>query len=251
MYKDLAGFYDNGIRDRFSEVVTAKLIQVFEDEGFRAPSTLLDLGCGTCRVAVALAKKRYEIIGLDSSERMLDIAGRRAKKERVTIDLRIGDIRDFKLEARVDAAFAFGDVVNHFIGEDELVGFLSCVFDSLFPGGVLLFDVNTLRAYQSPLWNTENSRVDAEHFSIIANASFAERRGIARIDMQVLERTHFTEHDRRGSLRERYWPDDTLRTHIEGAGFEVELVETFHPLDAADDLPDLAAMKAYWLVRRP
>jgi len=250
MYKELAPFYDNAFRDRFSEVVAGLIVEAFADLGVEAPSSLLDLGCGTGGLAMALCKARYEVTGLDRSERMLDIARRRAEKEAVPLDLRVGDVREFRFSDPFDAALCTGDVINHLLGEEDLRRLLACTRASLVHRGALIFDVNTLQAFRSRLWNAEETSVETDAFTIASSARFSEQSQLGRLDMRVVERTMMTEYDRRASLRERYWDPETLSALLEQEGFTVLGVSPFHPLAMAEELPELSDAKALWVCRR-
>jgi SAM-dependent methyltransferase len=250
MYRDLASFYDNVVRDRFSEVVGRKVVSALAALGQPPPGRLIDLGCGTGRSTVLLVRAGYTVTGLDRAERMLDIARRRAEKEEVPVDLRVGDLTSFAFEDRFDAAVATGDVVNHLLDEHELARFFGCVRDSTFPGSAFVFDVNTEVMYRSQLWNTVDSVVETEAFKMTTSARFDAASGMGRLDMRVLERTMMTEYDRRGSLRQRWWSEDLLRSLLEDAAFQVVGVDPFHPIDASDELPMLDGAKALWSCRR-
>ena len=59
---------------------------------------ILELGVGTGRVAVPMAKDGYEVVGLDRSRAMLARAAEKAKKARAKLALAEGDMRTFSLE---------------------------------------------------------------------------------------------------------------------------------------------------------
>ncbi len=250
MYRDLASFYDNAVRDRFSEVVTPRVLAALASVGQSPPGRLVDLGCGTGRSTILLARAGYSVTGLDRSERMLDIARRRAEAEEVPVDLRVGDITAFTFADRFDAAVATGDVVNHLLDEAELSRLFGCVRDATFPGAGFVFDVNTDVMYRSKLWNTEANTIETEVFTMTTSARFDAASGVGRLDMRVLERTMMTEHDRRGSLRQRLWSEEVLRALLGESAFVVESVVPFHPLDAESELPELSGSKALWCCRR-
>jgi SAM-dependent methyltransferase len=250
MYDDLAPFYDNGVRDRFSELIAARLERALRAEGAPPPSNLLDLGCGTGRVSLGLARAGYAITGLDSSERMLDIARRRAEQAGVRLDLRVGDLRTFTFDERFDGAYAAGDVLNHLLEERDLQDAIAGAAEVLLPGSPLLFDVNTLAMYRSTLWNVQDSTVETEQFTMTTHARFDPRSGIGRVDTIVIERTMLSERERRGTVRQRWWSEDDLRRVLGGSGFEVVSVAPFHPLEMPSELPELVGTKAFYTCRR-
>jgi 2-polyprenyl-3-methyl-5-hydroxy-6-metoxy-1,4-benzoquinol methylase len=70
----------------------------------RPGARILDVGCGTGRHAVELAKRGYQVVGLDISEKMLDVARRKAADAGVTVEFIHGDATDFAFEEKFDAA---------------------------------------------------------------------------------------------------------------------------------------------------
>ncbi len=52
----------------------------------------LDLGCGTGTNAITLAKRGWQVTGVDFAPRAIRIARRKAKKERLVVDFRVADV---------------------------------------------------------------------------------------------------------------------------------------------------------------
>ena len=103
---------------------------------------LLDLGCGTGRHSVELARRGYEVVGVDLSEGMLERARRRAigTAPGSTTFVR-GDIQTIQLERRFDAVLSMFAVVGYQISDDAVRATLANVRRHLEPGGVFIFDV--------------------------------------------------------------------------------------------------------------
>jgi len=59
----------------------------------RTNQKILDLACGYGRLTIPLTKQGYKIEGLDISKNLLEEAEKRAKKEKLNINFRLGDMR--------------------------------------------------------------------------------------------------------------------------------------------------------------
>ena len=84
---------------------TIKEVDFLEEEfQLEKGAKILDVGCGTGRHAVELAKRGYNVTGLDISEKMLELAEEKCRKEDVNVNFIHADATDFNLEEKFDAA---------------------------------------------------------------------------------------------------------------------------------------------------
>src|SRR4051794_38434863 len=67
-------------------------------------AAILDVGCGTGRHSVELAKRGFKVTGLDLSEGMLKVARRRAEEAGVEVEFVQRDATDFSFDRSFDAA---------------------------------------------------------------------------------------------------------------------------------------------------
>jgi SAM-dependent methyltransferase len=108
---------------------------LWEELADQMDGPILDLGCGTGRVALHLARRGHEVTGLD-----LDAALLTAFDERATglpAGAELGDARRFELEGEFELALAPMQLVQLFANVDERVACLRCVAKHLRPGGQL------------------------------------------------------------------------------------------------------------------
>jgi SAM-dependent methyltransferase len=106
---------------------------LWEDLADDAGGPVLDLGCGTGRVALHLARRGHEVIGIDSDAELVEALAERGKG--LALDARLGDARDFSLDADVALALAPMQLVQLFSNRAERLDFLHCVSAQLQPGG--------------------------------------------------------------------------------------------------------------------
>ena len=100
-----------------------------------AGSRVLDLGCGNGRLTAELAARGYDVLGLDASESMLDLA-RDTYPELRFIQ---GDATSFELDEPVDAVFS--NAMFHWVDADRQPEALAHVAAALRPGGQFVFEM--------------------------------------------------------------------------------------------------------------
>lgn len=105
------------------------------------PELVLDLACGTGRMTAELAKRGYDMIGIDGSDQMLSEAFLRS--EGLGILYLKQDMRTFELYGTVGAVTCCLDSMNYLVGDGDLVKTVRNVRLYLEPGGLFLFDMNT------------------------------------------------------------------------------------------------------------
>lgn len=141
MYSEFAEIYD-----RFQDIDYNSFVQyytrIFDKLGL-TPSLVLDLGCGTGNITVPMAKLGYDMIGVDISAEMLDIASRKARDNNCDILFLNQDMTEFELYGTVDAAVCALDGVNYITEDGGLERLFSLMHNYLNPGGIFIFDINT------------------------------------------------------------------------------------------------------------
>lgn len=107
-----------------------------------------DLGCGTGTLTRLLSSKGYDMIGIDNSQDMLSIAMEHQQDKKSNILYLLQDMREFELYGTVNAVVSICDSINYILEEEELVQVFKLVNNYLNPGGVFIFDCNTLFKYR-------------------------------------------------------------------------------------------------------
>jgi SAM-dependent methyltransferase len=102
---------------------------------------ILDLGCGTGRITIPIAKNGHKIIGIDSSKKMLDEAMQKAQSSSLTIDFIESDIRNFDLPERFSLILLTFNTICHLYDFESIFSTFTCIKKHLKPGGRLIIDV--------------------------------------------------------------------------------------------------------------
>lgn len=126
---------------------------ILKENGIR-DGLVLDLGCGTGSMTELLAGLGYDMIGVDNSEEMLEIASEKKAASGYDILYLLQDMREFELYGTVRAVISACDSVNYITEPEELAETFALVNNYLDPGGLFLFDFNTEYKYREILGDT-------------------------------------------------------------------------------------------------
>lgn len=109
---------------------------------------VLDLGCGTGTLTEMMEAKGYDMIGVDNSQEMLSIAmEKRAANGSSTLYL-LQDMRELELYSTVGTVISVCDSVNYLLEEEDILQTFKLVNNYLYPGGIFIFDFNTVYKYE-------------------------------------------------------------------------------------------------------
>jgi len=110
---------------------------------------VLELGVGTGRVAIELARSGISVLGIDNSKYMLAVAERKLERESVSVrelvTLRLGDMRRFRSKMRFPFMCMASQTFEHCLTEEDQKRCLKCAYSTLEEGGTLAFDVSQHR----------------------------------------------------------------------------------------------------------
>lgn len=156
-YTNFAEVYDTFMDNIPYEKWAEYLHEIMEEYNIRE-GTLLELGCGTGNMTEQLASMGYDMIGVDNSEDMLELAMEKRFKTGHDILYLLQDMQSFELYGTVKAVVSVCDSVNYVTDEAELKEVFRLVNNYLDPRGIFIFDFNTEYKY----WEILGDRVIAE-----------------------------------------------------------------------------------------
>ena len=143
---------------------------------------VLDLGCGTGELTRLMAGEGYDMIAVDSSVDMLDIASQNQTEESILYICQT--MQNLELDGCVRAVYSACDCINYILEEEELLETFQRVYRYLEQGGVFLFDMNTDYKYRELLG--ENTFAESrEEGSFIWENYYDEQSAVNEYDLTL------------------------------------------------------------------
>ncbi len=161
VYSSFAQVYDRFMEDVDYDMWVKYLKEIWRNYGLE-PKLAAELGCGTGNITVRLAKSGIEMIGIDISEEMLNIAREKAEEENAEILYLCQDMCEFELYGTVDTIVSLCDSINYITEEDDLLQVFKLVNNYLEPKGLFIFDVNTEYKFKNVLGENTFAQSDED-----------------------------------------------------------------------------------------
>jgi len=235
-------FMDNIPYEEWTEYLKGLLA-----EGGVRDGIVLDLGCGTGSVTELLAKAGFDMIGIDNSEEMLEIAMEKKTEADLDILYLLQDMREFELYGTVKAVVSICDSMNYILEDEDLLEVFRLVHNYLDNDGIFIFDMNTMYKYQEILADNTFAE-DREQSSFIWENFYDEEEQINQYDLSIFvqeedgryckyEETHL----------QRAYERRCVEELIKESGLEL-----LHVYDAfTRELPAEDSQRIYFVCRRP
>ncbi len=187
---------------------------------------VLDIACGVGRHSIELARRGYQVTGLDLSQTLLNTAAARARRAGVEVNWVRADMREIPFTQEFDAAFNIFSSWGYLESEAEDEKVLAAVARALKPGGAFLLET----AHRD--WLIHHFQPHTWHEGI----------GVVVLEEQMLDlltgrlhSIHTAIYDdgrqRRWQLNTRLYTASELRRMLETAGFAVS--QSFGGYDGA------------------
>ena len=138
LFENFAKSYD---KESFTQGTAQEAAFISEELGNNTNLHILDIGCGTGRHSIELAKKGFRVTGFDLSESQLTRAKEKAALANVNIDWHIKDARTFQFDTRFDAAIMICEGGFSLMETDEMnFSILKNAYNALNSGGKFIFN---------------------------------------------------------------------------------------------------------------
>ena len=148
-YSSFAYIYDSLTLDVEYEKRADYLEELFKKHLNRKPKLICELGCGTGTMCNILSDRGYDMIGIDMSESMLDVAMQKSAGKNILYLNQ--DMREFELYGTVDVIICLLDSFNYITDIKDLEHIFALCKNYLNPDGLLIFDINTKYKFENVL----------------------------------------------------------------------------------------------------
>jgi SAM-dependent methyltransferase len=247
-YEAIAPAYDDFTAHHNYDLWLGALMPKLEKHGI-AGKRLLDVACGTGKSFIPLMEQGWEVTACDLSPAMV---ARAREKVGDRVELSVADMRDLPVYGEFDVVFCLDDAVNYLLSTEELDAALAGMRNNLGPGGLLMFDVNTLETYRTffaeevvverggkrMTWKGLTS--PAVEAGSIAEASLQVEPIDASGGPAIAPELH----------RERHFPEAEVRAAMERVGLEfLDVYGHHHDAIPKQPLDEIAHAKAVYISR--
>lgn len=185
-YTDFASVYDRFMDEAPYEAWRQNIVHALEKYGIR-DGLVCELGCGTGSMTELLAARGYDMIGIDSSQEMLNIAVQKRERSGRDILYLNQDMAAFELYGTVRAVVSVCDSVNYLLEDAQIAACFRLVCNYLDPQGIFFFDFNTRYKYETVIGDAVIAE-NREDCSFIWENYFDSGTGVNEYDLTVFVR---------------------------------------------------------------
>jgi ubiquinone/menaquinone biosynthesis C-methylase UbiE len=179
---------------------------------------VVDLACGTGEITVELAKRGYDMIGVDLSEEMLLYAKEKGQNAGQNILWLNQDIAQLDLYGTVDVAISSLDSINYIIDKRQLLQCFKRAHLFLEPDGLFIFDVNSPYKFEKVL-GLNTFAYDCSDLYCVWQNYYDKKTHLCEFDITVFQKegTGFLRYDEQ--QMERCYSVEELTNCLRRAGF--------------------------------
>lgn len=218
-YEEFASVYDLFMAEIPYEEWLEHIKTLLTQEGIQ-DGLVLELGCGTGTFTELLARQGYDMIGVDFSAQMLDLAQEKKEKSGLDILYLLQDMRDFELYGTVRAVVSVCDSMNYILSEEDLEQVFSCVNNYLDPKGIFVFDLKTPYYFREVMGDCVLAE-NREEGSFIWENSWFEEEQINEYDLTLFIREESGLFRKEQEIHDqKAYEADRVRKVLERAGME-------------------------------
>ena len=220
-YTELPAFYDFLGEHPDYEKMAERIINVYEEKGAKESGLVLDLACGTGKLACALLDKGADVIGTDLSPEMLMQARDTCMQKGHSPLLLCQDMRELDLYGTVDVTVCATNSLNYLENEGELERVFSLVHNFLTPGGLFFFDINSLYKFEK-LYGENTYVFENEDVFCVWENQYEAEEGVCDFRLTMFEKERSGRYRRlEEEQSQTYFAEELVEKLLKKAGFEL------------------------------
>jgi SAM-dependent methyltransferase len=247
-YESLAPFYDRITEGSDYVVWCDKLLEMAYASGLKG-KCVLDVATGTGKMAFQLRERGFKVKGCDISPAMLREARQRPGFTRE--DFFVADMRSLPKCGRFDLIVIVDDALNYCLTELELENTLQSVGNALEHGGIVIADMNTIRAYTKDF--TRTFVKDEQDFYQIWNGQTSNdfvSGGLASLKITLFESSGEFFRRYESIHEQKHFGVETLRSILHSSNLEMLNILGINPDGSFSEVIDESNYTKMFLVAR-
>jgi len=242
-YQHLPPYYDVWQRSYgkdFSSLIYPRLVRSIRAHRI-AGRTMVDVACGTGTLALMMARRHWEVIGVDVSGGMIAQASEKLARSPLAVTFLRQDMRELSLPRPVHLATSFFDSLNHLLTEADLGRAFRRIRGSVLEGGWFIFDTSNERCFTS-LW-TKSETFHERDFTLVLDNSYdrAARSAQCNVTLNVNRDGGVVRLNE--TVRERFFSAEEVSGLLAAAAFAVRECADFN----FTSNPAVGKLKTWWV----
>ena len=226
IFDGVAAYYDLVYQDKNYRKETIYIDSLIKTHSPSAKS-IIDIGCGTGAHDWVFSDLGYEVIGIDQSPSMLELARQRSREYlhiTETPIFELGSLKNFQVSSPSDVVVSLFDVISYVTDYDAFKSMCESLVLSLKPGGLLIFDCWYGPAVYSQGPSLSLKRLENDKISLvrIADGQLNPKNNSINVGYDIFitnKENSVVEHIQETHLLRCYFEDE-LDNLLGGYGFE-------------------------------
>ena len=215
--KPVKGSTKSPVTEDSIEYVT---VEDSEDALNEEKNLVVELGCGTGSFTQVMKNLGYDIMGIDMSPEMLNLAREKSAESGLDIMYLEQDMRELDLYCTAGTIVSVCDSINYVLEDEEIIETFKLVNNFLYPGGVFIFDFNTLHKYRDVIGDTTIAE-NREDCSFIWDNYYDDESHINEYDLTIFAKVDSEKELFARSVETHYqrgYTLDEMKSFVEAAG---------------------------------
>lgn len=231
MYSEAAGLYDRLTEDVDYTSYAGYFREIFDRWSVIKTNNVMETGCGTGSLTLALAELGFEMTGIDSSAEMLSEAYVKKGPGILWVNQ---DVTELDLFGTYEAAVSFLDCINHILDEGSVKEYFRLMHNYIEPEGLFVFDMNSPHKFRETYGNNVFYSV-GDDFAYIWQNDYDEQTCLCTMDMTFFHKEG-NAYQRFDTVNiEKSYGVDYLSGLLEKAGFRIEALYNDRTFDKPSD----------------